>query len=320
MASAMDLNDHANQRAFFAMGSKFELFSDRGEYFFYEASKSLHAFEKNISTWKKTSSLSVFNQSQEWVQFDSLSFNALKNSLACSMLTKGYFHPGMGQLIEQWGLRDKLKFPFEKDRELALRNSDLTTLLFDDEKLKIKKGNKSFWFEEGGFAKGAAMDAIVDLANKVQSEDLFMNFSGQIYSKKKREIGIADPENRNSAAVLVSIEKESLSTSGIGVQHFSFGNKKFGHILNPITGFPLAHTLKSMTVIHPLNIWADCLSTGLLVMSENINELREWIVGHPDTKVILLEKTAGGLIVETSCGLKNKIRINQKVSQLNENC
>lgn len=319
--SALGDSTVARERLFFAMGSELMISSDRGETFFDDASKSLQLFEKNISTWNKASRLSIFNQSsQKWIAFDQQSYQALKDSLACSKLTNESFHPGLGQLIQLWGLRDKLHIPSAKEIELALSHTHLATLAFKDAGNKIKKRNKFFWFEEGGFAKGAAMDEIVKLAGKSRGEDLFLNFSGQVYSEKKREIGIADPDNRHSAVVFYLLEKESLSTSGIGVQHFIHDNQIYGHILNPKTGRPLKHASKSVTVIHPLNTWADCLSTGLLVMSENPAELKKWMKAHRDIKVILLEKKGDSLIAETSCGLKNKIRINHKVSQLNENC
>lgn len=317
--SALGESTVARERTFFAMGSELIIFSDRGETFTDEASKSLQTFEQNISTWNKASRLSQFNQSShKWVQFDQQSYKALKNSLACSKFTNGYFHPGLGQLIQLWGLRDKLSIPSAKERTLALAHSELSTLAFKDAEFKIKKSNKSFWFEEGGFAKGAAMDDIVKLARKSQGNDLFLNFSGQIYSEKKREVGIADPVNRKAAAVFLNIEKESLSTSGNSVQTFTHENINYGHILNPKNGIPLSHTSKSVSVIHPENAWADCLSTGLLVMSDNKTEFKKWLAAHPDIKVILLERKEGKLIAETSCGLK--INNPQKVSQLNENC
>lgn len=321
--SALGDSTVARERTFFAMGSELTLFSDRGESFYDEASKSLQSFEKNISTWNKASRLFAFNQSsQKWVSFDQQSYQALKNAVACSKLTNGYFHPGLGQLIQLWGLRTKLNNPAERERELALAHSELSTLAFKDAGYKIKKREKAFWFEEGGFAKGAAMDEIVKLAEKAQGEDLFLNFSGQIFSAKKREIGIADPEQRMTAVISLDIENESLSTSSIGLQHFTHEKINYGHILNPKTGLPLNHTLKSVTVIHPENARADCLSTGLLVMSENRDELRSWMKNHPETKVLLLEKKEGKLMAETSCGLKKKIKINesQNVSQIFENC
>lgn len=307
------------KRVFFAMGSELIIESDRDDIFYNNASSALLAFEKNISTWKKTSTLSLFNQSSnKWIEFDQQSFLTLKNSLACSKLTNGYFHPGLGSLIMLWGLREKLNIPREKERELALASADLSTLTFNDAELKIKKNNKQFWFEEGGFAKGAAMDDIVRIAKKSPGKDLLLNFSGQIYSEQKKEVAIADPEKRDSSAIFISIEKESVSTSGIGLKHFTHENITYGHILNPITGVPLGHTAKSVTVIHPENVWADCLSTGLLVMSENKKELRNWMITHPQIKVILLEKKSGMLTAEVSCGLKmNK---NLKVSQIIENC
>lgn len=311
-------------RTFFAMGSELYLQSERERTavgFYDEASQSVHSFESHISTWKKTSTLSQFNQTANvWVPFQKQSYEALKKSVACSRFTDGAFHPGLGQLIQLWGLRNKLTIPGDESIKAVLKNSELSSISFNDAESKIRKSQKDFWFEEGGFAKGAAMDSLVALAEKSKTHGLFLNFSGQIYSEYKRTVGIADPENRETAALFVELEKESMSTSGIGGQHFKQGKKTYGHILNPRTGYPLEQTLKSVTVIHPENLWADCLSTGLLVMSENKNEFRQWIKNHPEIKVILLEKEKGVLSAQTSCHFKNKLPKKLKASQINENC
>lgn len=318
---AWSADDFTHQRTFFSMGSKLFLETTGGENFFTNASKELHAFELKISTWETNSTLSKFNKSSKvWHSFDQNIFQALKDSLVCSKFTSGYFHPGLGQLIELWGIREQLKVPTQKKIVTALKQADLSQIEFNDSNFTVRKINNDFWFEEGGFAKGAVMDAIVKLARKTNVLDLYLNFSGQIYSEKKKSVGIANPEKRNAIAAFVDIEKESMSTSGIGVQHFKHQNKSYGHILNPKTGFPVAHILKSVTVIHPENFWADCLSTGLLVMSENKIEFRKWLVDNPKIKVIFIEKDGGKLIAETSCKLKDKIQLKEKFSQINENC
>lgn len=295
--------------------------ADREENFFEEASRRLMIFEEQISTWNPKSKLSQFNQtSNVWFPFDQDTYNSLKRSLSCSKLTNGYFHPGLGRLIQLWGMRDQLKIPSPKNIAATLKHSDLSKVEFNDAGFLVRKTNKHFWFEEGGFAKGAAMDNIVKQARKVVGKDLYLNFSGQVFSEKKRSVGIANPTKRDSIAVFVEIEKESMSTSGIGVQHFKHQNKIYGHIINPQTGFPVAHALKSVTVIHSENYWADCLSTGLLVMSENKTEFKNWLSANPEIKVVLLEKKDGKLTAETSCNLKNKIRTTEQFSQINENC
>jgi len=42
--------------------------------------------------------------------------------------------------------------------------------------------------------------------------------------------------------------------------------RRRSHILDPRTGEPVTHGLASVTVVHPLGIWADALATALFVL------------------------------------------------------
>lgn len=309
------------ERTYFAMGSALKLGTDRSDSFSEQAIKLVIKFEEEISTWNKNSLLSKFNRAPAGqFHFNANSYLALKQAVSCGDLTKGHFHPGIFSLINLWGLRDKITIPTFTGIKNALIKNHYQKLQFNDEHRSIFKHTREFGFEEGGFAKGMALDLIVQEARNHTGKELFLDFSGQIFSEQKAEIGIAHPEDRQTIALTVSIENESLSTSAIGVQHFVHRGKVYGHILNPKTGYPLVHKQKSMSVIHPYNFWADCLSTGLLVMSENKNEFRKWIKKHPEIKFIYLERKGNNLFAETSCKLKNKIRTNENISQIVENC
>lgn len=315
-----------DQREIFSMGSMLTVEVEAEEMaqinqFMIAAGKELRQFENKISTWDKNSQLSQFNKTKDsWVAFDPTIYRALKQSRKCAALTEEHFHPGMGSLIDAWGLRTKLIIPEEKIIQKILKDSSLKNLTFRDGDKKIKKSSTNFWFEEGAFAKGAGLDLMVEQARQNNIDNVFLNFSGQIFSLKKREVGIAHPEKRDKSVVQMFLENASMSTSAIGLQHFQFNGKIFGHILHPKTGRPLVHKNRSVTVIHQSALMADCLSTGLLVLSENKKQFKKWLEAHPEIQVIYLESVGRKLLVETSCNLKNKLKINLKETQVIELC
>ena len=93
------------------------------------------------------------------------------------------------------------------------------------------------------------------------------------------------PEVRLAEFWLVN---QALGTSGSGTQFFHYQGKRYGHILDPRTGWPADNVLSS-TVISPTAAEADALSTALYVMG--LEAAREFCRLHPEIAALLV--TAG---------------------------
>ena len=61
-------------------------------------------------------------------------------------------------------------------------------------------------------------------------------------------------------------QDNALATSGDYRNYIEVDGKRFSHIIDPSTGFPIDHRLVSVTVIHPSSMVADGLSTAIMVM------------------------------------------------------
>ena len=57
-----------------------------------------------------------------------------------------------------------------------------------------------------------------------------------------------------------------LATSGDYRNFFIVDGKRYSHTLNPATGWPVTHTLASVTVLDETAMRADALATALLVL------------------------------------------------------
>ncbi|NMC20701.1 MAG: FAD:protein FMN transferase, partial [Thermogutta sp.] len=77
-------------------------------------------------------------------------------------------------------------------------------------------------------------------------------------------IGIANPLFRGGRLGAIALSDQSLATSGTAFQFFYHQGKRFGHVLDPRTGFPVEHCL-SVTVVAPTAAEADALSTAFFV-------------------------------------------------------
>lgn len=300
------------QRKIFLMGSYFDLYlSGKSEKDLMKISEEiilkLNKFEKNISTWKNDSEFSRFNQHPPGTKFNFSTDvdQALKQAMIIHQMTNGFFHPGLGKLIEAWGLRKTGAIPEDGLLTKLISASSMSHLKQSQQ--GYYKIAENFFLEEGGFAKGAALDIAKKISKKFSIKDFYFNFSGQIMTNKPRPLGIAHPDDRSQIVIELPVQKASLSTSANTVQKFAVNGKKFGHILNPHTARPVNIFHRSVSVIHQSATIADALSTGLFVMSEKSTVFYHWIKSHPDLSIIEIDGQDKNLTITASCNLKNKI-------------
>ncbi|MEX0715175.1 MAG: FAD:protein FMN transferase [Planctomycetaceae bacterium] len=78
-------------------------------------------------------------------------------------------------------------------------------------------------------------------------------------------IAIRHPLFPSERYATIVLRNRAMSTSGSGVQHFRHAGKRYGHILDPRTGWPVEGVL-SVTVLAETAARADALSTAFFVM------------------------------------------------------
>jgi thiamine biosynthesis lipoprotein len=61
------------------------------------------------------------------------------------------------------------------------------------------------------------------------------------------------------------LHNQALGTSGTALQFFYHRGKRYGHIIDPRTGYPVDHVL-SVTVFAPTAAQADALATAFFIL------------------------------------------------------
>jgi thiamine biosynthesis lipoprotein len=100
----------------------------------------------------------------------------------------------------------------------------------------------------------------------------------------------------------------ALSTSGTEEQFFEHGGKRFGHIIDPRTGWP-STGVSSVSVVCDSATQSDALATAFFVGGRGMAE--SYCKDHPNTLAIMLEDDAD---VPILIGSNKKCRF-QAVSQ-----
>ncbi len=185
-----------------------------------------------------------------------------------SVVTSGRFDISVAPLVDLWGFyRRNHRVP--DSAEIARKKE-----LVNHGRIKLTEDSifipDNMTIDLGGIAQAYAADCIIARLKGHDIRRALVNIGGEIAalgrSAKNRpwRIGIKHP--RASGIIeIVELEDNALSTSGDYEKFFEIGNRRYAHIINPLTGFP-ADDFASVTIFHERASIADALATAVAIM------------------------------------------------------
>jgi thiamine biosynthesis lipoprotein len=190
-----------------------------------------------------------------------------------AMLSDGAFEPGVGPLVELWGFNDGLAAPPEPlpDADtiaatLAAAGS-IRALRIDGRRISAPAGR--YLLDLGGIAKGAAVDRVVARLEAAGIDRAIVNAGGDLRvigepAERDWRIGIQAPRDEGLLGSVTLGAGEAAFSSGDYERFYEADGRRFHHILDPRTGWPVAHT-RAITVIAADGTTADAAATALFV-------------------------------------------------------
>jgi thiamine biosynthesis lipoprotein ApbE len=103
-------------------------------------------------------------------------------------------------------------------------------------------------------------------------------------------VAIRHPLIPNRTLATVRLKDRAMSTSGSAVQFFRVGDRRYGHILDPRTGWP-AEGILAATVFAPTAAQAEALSTAFFVAG--VEKAREYCHNQTDVAALIVPAPAG---------------------------
>ena len=256
------------------------------------ALKAMETVTERLSTWIDDSELQRLNHLPvgRSMQLSGALLEDLRKARFWQRKTGGAFDPGIGALVDLYQLRSTGRWPSDQEVWSCLPHSTMSELQVIHS--NARRMSAKLRLEEGGFAKGAGLDAAADAVLKAGATSVTFDFGGQTLcvgaAANPTEFQVADPADRAQPVVSVLVDRGSLATTGNSERRIQVGDAALGHILDPRTGRP-ASDFGSVTVWTETAFAADCLSTGLFVMG-------------PDAALAFAEETPGLeiLVLQTS--------------------
>ena len=265
--------------------------------------------ESRWSTWRADSELARLNRAPVGVAMPL--GEELANGLAAVApfvaMTDGAFDPVCGALVATWGLRTGGALP-TADAVTAARAASGWRHLHLEGTTAIRSHAEAR-LDEGGFAKGLALDHALAAATAAGASSTLLDLGGQVaVAGTTHPVRLAHPCHRDRAVVEFELSAGSVATSGNSERGRIVAGQRVGHLLDPRTGSPAAD-FGCCVVVAPTALAADCLSTGLFVAGPE--RALAFAASQSDIDVVLLCKGDGDgpVRVFASARLHPRLRI-----------
>ncbi|NKB42724.1 MAG: FAD:protein FMN transferase [Alphaproteobacteria bacterium] len=174
-------------------------------------------------------------------------------------------------IVDLWGFYDvaTAQVPSQGQVDAVLQRVGIDNVTWDSENGQVALAPGA-GLDFGGIAKGYAVDrAIAILQDRGVAAGLVnlggnVGVFGQASQNRPWRIGIRHPRE-NRLIGQVSLMSGAVSTSGDYDRYFETDGKRYSHIVDPRTGWPVEEIF-SLTVVAPNATAADALSTAAFVL------------------------------------------------------
>jgi thiamine biosynthesis lipoprotein len=163
------------------------------------------------------------------------------------------------------------KLPEQKDIDAARAKVGYDKIILDGTQHSVFLRDKGMKLGFGGIGQGYVANRCKLVMQAWGINAGLVNVSGDIITwgqqpdGKDWQVGIVDPNNKTVMISWLSASNMSVVTSGNYEKFVMIDGKRYGHILDPRTGYP-AQGIGSVTIMSPDAEVCDALATGIFVM------------------------------------------------------
>ena len=253
--------------------------------------------EEQLSVFRSESELNCVNRraGEAPVRVADNLFQLLQLARDIHDATDGAFDVTASPLWRLWQFhRREGRVPSEPDIRQVLHRVGSQFLELDSARQTVRFLRPNMELNLGGIGKGFALDEL-GAGLEISGITSFLIHGGgsSLLGRGTRwpatnqtwQVNIPHPWRRGESLAQIDVRDEALATSGAVQQSFHAAGQRFGHIIDPRTGWP-AQGVISATVACPSAAEADALATACYVLGpdrarvvcEQLPNVRAWIV------------------------------------------
>jgi len=241
---------------------------------------ALEDIDGKMSTYKPDSELSRLNRAplNEPQIISPELMDVLSLAMEIYLDSGGAFDPSVGPLVDLWGFGPSIhedRVPSDDEIVERLGSLGFATLeIVKDQSTVIK--HKAISIDLSAIAKGYAADKVGELLREQGITRYMVEVGGEMLLSGHNghgnpwRIAVERPAlGHREVQGIVQVTDAGVATSGDYRNYFEKNGKRYSHTIDPRTGYPIEHSLASVTVVTDSSARADALATVFMVKGED---------------------------------------------------
>jgi thiamine biosynthesis lipoprotein len=198
----------------------------------------------------------------------------LSQGLALASLTGGRFDPTVGPLVRLWGIgTDKARVPPPEEIRSALGHVGWQGVVIDTTAKTVALQRAGMALDFGALSKGYAAVEAGRVLSRAGVKSAIMDLGGSILAYGSQSgggpwrVGLQKPAAPHGTPIGVILARdEVVNTSGAYERFFMAGGRRYHHIMDTRTGYPVENGIEAVTVISGRLRNADGPSLSILTL------------------------------------------------------
>lgn len=209
--------------------------------------------------------------------------------------THGAFDITTGPLSKIWGFHKREgRLPEQDEIDAAMLAVGFDNLQFDNHNHSILFRRPGVEINFNSIGKGYALDRVAELMSERGLDDYLTHGGRSSVLARGRDrsgdtagwtVAVPHPHEREQSLGEIVLRNEALGTSGAGTQFFELEGRRFGHLIDPRTGWP-ANGVYTATAVAATAAEADALATAFYILGPA--GASEYCASHPEVGAVLV--------------------------------
>ncbi len=221
------------------------------------------------------------------------------------------FNPAVYPLVDLWSFENfNFVVDFVKPQDSQIQEildkdlTDYSKVVLEDN--YAYKTDAQIKIDLGGLVKGYAVDKALEIMIEAGHESGYINVGNSSMALLNVEsLNVTHPRKKGQTLLTVNTKdlvNATLSTSGDYERYFEYQGKRYSHIIDPRTGYPIETGVASATVIGATGTFTDAITTSLctlnhnpsdLVNSELVSMMKKILQSYPNAQIYVVYEKDG---------------------------
>ena len=230
-------------------------------------------FEARYSRFIPDSLIGRINQNagKAWVEVDEETDRIFSMCHELHFFTRGTFDPTALPLMQLWNWKANPPV-LPSDAQIKAARELVGWQQVQRRKGAIFLPHAGMSIDLGGIGKEYAVDRVVQLAAQHGIGNVLVDFGQDIRvagvpaGKPAWHIGLEDAFNPGKCWAGVAAKDQAVASSGDYLRNFQVNGRRYGHIIDPRSGFPVDNGCRAVSIIAPTCTVAGILSTTAFIL------------------------------------------------------